>query len=129
MIRLSFRLTGSRELAEDLCQDAFFLATLRYEELLHHPSPGGWLTLTLFNLARNERRKLRNRLIQVSLDEVANQLISGDQAASIELLLPVRLSSDEREILVWKFEHRMDDRAIANALGIPGTEAVQRVAG
>lgn len=127
LIRLSFRLTGSRELAEDLCQDVFFLATLRYEELLHHPSPGGWLTLTLFNLARNERRKLRNRLIQVSLDEVANQLISGDQAASIELLLPVRLSSDEREILVWKFEHRMDDRAIANALGITEGAAKMRV--
>ena len=85
------------------------------------------MTLTLFNLARNERRKLRNRLIQVSLDEVANQLISGDQAASIELLLPVRLSSDEREILVWKFEHRMDDRAIANALGITEGAAKMRV--
>ncbi|HIT02560.1 MAG TPA: sigma-70 family RNA polymerase sigma factor [Candidatus Enterenecus merdae] len=127
LIRLSYRLTGSREMAEDLCQDAFFLATLRYEELLHHPSPGGWLTLTLFNLVRNERRKAKNRLTQVSVDEVANQLISNDQTASIETLLPVQLSSDERKILVWKFEYKMDYRDIANALGITEGAARMRV--
>ena len=125
MIRLSFRLTGSRELAEDLCQDTFFLATLRCEELLHHPSPGGWLTLTLFNLARNERRKSRNRIPQVSLDDVADQLIARDQTASVEDRLPVQLDDDEREILVWKFEHGMDYRDIADALGI--TEAAARM--
>lgn len=127
LIRLSYRLTGSREMAEDLYQDAFFLATLRYEELLHHPSTGGWLTLTLFNLVRNERRKAKNRLTQVSVDEVANQLISNDQTASIETLLPVQLSSDERKILVWKFEYKMDYRDIANALGITEGAARMRV--
>lgn len=127
LIRLSYRLTGSREMAEDLCQDAFFLATLRYEELLHHPSPGGWLTLSLFNLVRNERRKAENRLTQVSVDEVADQLISNDRTASIETLLPVQLSSDERKILVWKFEYKMDYRDIANALGITEGAARMRV--
>ena len=127
LIRLAYRLSGGRELAEDLCQDAFFLATLRYEELLHHPSPGGWLTLSLFNLVRNERRKAENRLTQVSVDEVADQLISNDRIASIETLLPVQLSSDEREILVWKFEYSMDYRDIANALGITEGAARMRV--
>jgi len=85
------------------------------------------LTLTLFNLVRNERRKAKNRLTQVSVDEVANQLISNDQTASIETLLPVQLSSDERKILVWKFEYKMDYRDIANALGITEGAARMRV--
>ena len=57
LIRLAYRLTGSRELARDLLQDTFLLAMVHYEELVVHLSPGGWLNLTLHNLARNERRR------------------------------------------------------------------------
>lgn len=127
LIRLSYRLTGSREFAEDLCQDTFFLATLHYEELLHHPSPGGWLTLTLLNLARNERRKTENRPAQVPVDEVAHLLKIDEQTSSIEGLLPVQLSDDDRRLLVWKFEYQMDYQDIANTLGITEGAARMRV--
>lgn len=127
LIRLSYRFTGSRELAEDLCQDTFLLATLHYEELLHHPSPGGWLTLTLLNLARNERRKTENRLAQIPVDAVAHLQKSNEKTSSIESLLPVQLSDDDRKILAWRFELQMDYQNIANTLGITEGAARMRV--
>ena len=125
LIRLAYRLTGSRELAEDLCQDTFFLATLRYEELLHHPSPGGWLAVTLFNLVRNERRKMENRLTSISIYEIADRLKMNEQTGSIEALLPAQLPDDDRKILTWRFDYQMEYQDIANAMGI--TEGAARM--
>ena len=68
LTRLAYRLTGDKDLAEDLCQDTFLLAILHYDELVDHPSPGGWLTLTLLNLVRNARQKAENRFVRISAD-------------------------------------------------------------
>ena len=127
LIRLAYRLTGSKELAEDLCQDTFFLATLRYDELINHPSPGGWLTLTLVNLVKNDRRKAENRLARIPVDEVVNRLRASEPTGSIEELLPVQLSRDDRQILVWRFEYQMDYQDIAEKLGVSEGTARMRV--
>lgn len=116
LIRLAYRLTGSRELARDLLQDTFLLAMVHYEELAVHPSPGGWLNLTLRNLAWNERRRIK-RHSQTSLEEAAH-LLTGEASQSLDELLPLQLSPEDRDILIWRFERQWDYREIALRLGI-----------
>lgn len=117
LTRLAYRLTGDKDLAEDLCQDTFFLAILHYDELVDHPSPGGWLTLTLLNLVRNARQKAENRFVRISVDEVMDRL-SASEPVSIEELLPMQLSKGDRQILIWRFEFQLDYQDIAERLGI-----------
>ena len=55
--RLAFLLTGDRELAEDLVQDAFVRLAGRW---VHHRDPGGlhaYLRVTVVNLARSHHRR------------------------------------------------------------------------
>jgi RNA polymerase sigma-70 factor (sigma-E family) len=55
--RLAYLLTGDRELAEDLVQDAFVKLTGRF---VHHRDPGGlhaYLRVTVVNLARSHHRR------------------------------------------------------------------------
>ena len=125
LIRKAYRLTGSKELAEDLCQDTFFLAIAHFEELVSHPSPGGWLTLTLFNLVRNERRRSRCHS-EIPLDEV-NLLQANESPPSLDDLLPLQLPADDKNILFWRFEQQLGYREIAIRLGISESACRMRV--
>lgn len=115
LIRKAYALTTDKELAQDLVQDTFVLAFSHWETLAHHPSPGGWLTLTLFNLVRNEQRKLC-RHNTVSLDEIKDFLASPPTASSQEIL-PKQLSDDDKQILIWRYELQLSYTEIARRLG------------
>lgn len=116
LIRKAYRLTGSEELAKDLLQDTFVLAIAHYEELVNHPSPGGWLTLTLYNLVRNERRRAKYR-DEVPLDTITN-LLESQNPMTLSDLLPIQMKEKDKEILVWRYEQQLDYRTIAARLGI-----------
>lgn len=115
LCRLAYRLTGSAELAQDLTQDTFLLALSHAGELADHPSPGGWLTLTLYNLVLNERRRTQRRP-QVSIEE-AQELFSS-QEPPLENMLPKQLSPEDRQLLLWRFERQLKTGEIALLLGI-----------
>lgn len=116
LIRKAYRLTGSEELAKDLLQDTFVLAIAHYEELVNHLSPGGWLTLTLYNLVRNERRRAKYR-DEVPLDTITN-LLESQNPMTLSDLLPIQMKEKDKEILVWRYEQQLDYRTIAARLGI-----------
>ena len=127
LTRLAYRLTGSKELAEDLCQDTFFLAIIYFDELVDHPSPGGWLTLMPINLVKNERQKAEKRLARIFVDDVMERLRACEQSVSIEELLPMQTSKGDRQILIWRFEFQLGDQDIAEKLGISEETARARI--
>ncbi len=123
LCRAAYRTLGDWEAAQDLVQDTFLLALLRAEELPGHPSPGGWLTQTLRNLIRNERRKLAAR--GDAALENADCLPAPEPPPDLGELLPTELSPQERELLRLRFSEQMSYREIGTRLGL--TEGACRV--
>lgn len=118
-------MTGSKELTQDLIQTTFLLAILRQEKFSRHPNQEAWLMITLKYLIQNERRRLSSREIFLdSLEDIAAPMAPDP----LEELLPSRLSKEDREILIWRFEQRVSYRAIANTLGISQSGCRDRVA-
>ena len=116
MIKISFRLTGDIELAQDLTQETFALALFNMRKLRGHENPAGWLVITLRNMINNERRRSTFRR-HISLEELPIEPGTYDDI-SIEELLPGKLSDEDKEILRLRFEKRLDYKEIAALLGI-----------
>ena len=67
LYRLAFRLTASRDEAEDLFQDVLIKMYPRVGELVEIEEPGSWLCRVLYNhFIDNQRRFKRQRLVMVS---------------------------------------------------------------
>lgn len=126
LCKAAFRMTGDSELAMDLVQDVFLLALSHQNELSLHPKPAAWLMLTLQNLIKNERRKFANVNELVSLDDIL-ELPSDKPAEPLSEMLPSQLSQDEKNILIWRYELKLDYREIAERLGISETGCRSRV--
>ena len=125
MIKLAYRMLGSMESAQDIVQETFMLALLRWDEVSVHPLPEGWLALTVRNLVQNERRRYANHE-ELPLDSFMEQPDTR-QEYPLSHLLPKKLSEEDRQLLIWKFELQMDNRQIADRLGISITASKNRV--
>lgn len=125
MIKLAYRMLGSMESAQDIVQEAFILALLRWDEVSVHPLPEGWLALTVRNLVQNERRRYANHE-ELPLDSFAEQPDTR-QEHPLSHLLPEKLSEEDRRILTWRFEQQMDYRQMADRLGISESACRSRV--
>lgn len=73
--------SGSRELAQDVTQEAFKLAYVRWRRLSDKPWAGGWVMTTALNLLRKERKRptpaeLRVSSLPASSDDSAADLVS-----------------------------------------------------
>ena len=125
MIKLAYRMLGSMESAQNIVQETFMLALLRWDEVSVHPLPEGWLALTVRNLVQNERRRFSNHE-ELPLDSFAEQADTRNEYP-LSNLLPRKLSDEDRQILIWKFEKQMDCRQMADRLGISETACRSRV--
>lgn len=125
LFKVSCRLIGSSQQAQDLVQSTFLLAILRQEEFARHPNQEGWLMMTLKNLIQNEKRRLSCR--DISLEELLD-IAAPTAPNSLEEFFPSRLPREDRDILVWRFEQRLDYRDMANILGISESGCRSRVA-
>ena len=125
LIRTAYRLTGSMELAEDLVQDTFLLAFIRYKDLAGHPCISGWLSKTLKNLVHNENRRLENHP-EIPLEYI-NDCPAPELPVSLDEILPLCLPAENRQILVWRYEQQLSYRDIAMRLGISENTCRMRV--
>lgn len=116
MMGVAYRMVGSMDISQDLVHEVFLLALLRWDELKNHPSPEGWLMLSLKNMAKNEQRRIQSRT-PVSLDAM-NDTPGGEIEMPLEFIIPKQLPKDDRDVLIWRFEQRMEYRDIADRLGI-----------
>lgn len=116
LIRIAYRLTGDLDNAQDLVQDTFILAVSHCDDLIFHPSTGGWLTRTLYNLILNERRRLKT-VREIPLDEMPN-ISAPEPTTSLDNILPKQLPQEDRKIIIWRFEQQMDYEEMSTRLGI-----------
>jgi RNA polymerase sigma factor (sigma-70 family) len=116
MIQFAYRVVGNMETAQDLVQDTFLLALFKPNGLSNHPNPKGWLMQTLKNLALNEKRRMQAHP-QVPLESV-EQVLGEEPGIPFDVVLPRKLSQEEKVILTLRFEQQMDYQEIAEQLGI-----------
>jgi RNA polymerase sigma factor (sigma-70 family) len=111
--RWAAALTGDTATGEEIAQDAFVAISQRFDQL---SNPGGYLRVTVVNLARsalrsNGRRSSRER--RTALPESATMRVGdSDLLASLD-----RLSYEQRAVLVLRYWADWDEAAIAEALG------------
>jgi RNA polymerase sigma-70 factor (ECF subfamily) len=115
LCRAAYRTLGDWEAAQDLVQDTFLLALLK-DALPAHPNPGAWLTLTLQNLVRNERRRLVSHGA-LPLD-YAGELPAAEAEHGLRDILPAGLAESERELLTLRFERQLSYRELGERMGI-----------
>lgn len=120
--RLAYVLTGNREQAEDLMQEAFSRSFAQIETIQDPEAFGGYLRTTLLNLARAQHR--RSQLERLSLVRSASGLrVVAEVQPSVEerdrLWIALhRLPYRQRAALVLRYYEDLSEREAARALGV-----------
>ena len=74
LYRLSYRLAGSKDEAEDLFQDVLIKIYPRMDELIDIDEPGAWLSRVMYNLFIDEQRRFARTRMHV----VEEGFLAGD---------------------------------------------------
>lgn len=135
---LLYRLTGSREAAEDLLQETFLRVVRCIHAYEHDGRFEAWLFRIAANLARDHARCGRRRGQPAANGPLADETLSDPRgvppgraveqqevAARLSAGL-ARLSQPDREILLLRHYAGLSFREIAEVLGIPLGTALAR---
>jgi len=124
-IRLAYMLTGDRQLAEDLVQDAFVKLAGR---LAHLRDPGAfpaYLQRTVVNLVNSHlrRKRLERAYLRRATAEAPTTMATPDTDRRLELWADLqRLPSRQRAAVVLRIYEDLPERQVADILGCrPGT--------
>jgi RNA polymerase sigma-70 factor (sigma-E family) len=124
-IRLAYLLTGDRQLAEDLAQDAFVKLAGR---LAHLRDPGAfpaYLQRTVVNLAHSHlrRKRLERAYLRRAIAESPRSVDLPDTDRRAELWADLqRLPARQRAAIVLRIYEDLPERRVAEVLGCrPGT--------
>jgi RNA polymerase sigma-70 factor (sigma-E family) len=120
-LRLAYLLTGDRELAEDLAQEAFVRVARRLTGLRNADSVRWYLRRTVVNLANSHLR--RRRVERAHMPALASSA-AGLSATDVVTRQAVRdaiaqLSARQRAVVVLRYYEDLTDQQIASVLGCP----------
>ena len=122
-VRLAYLLTGDRELAEDIAQEAFVRVAQRLTGLRSADSFRWYLRRTVVNLANSQLR--RRRVERAHLTKLVSFAVTaGVSSPDIVTKQAVRgaieqLSARQRAVVVLRYYEDLTDQQIASALGCP----------
>jgi len=121
------RMLGSREVAEDLTQEAFLRLWQRAPAGLDAEAQAAWLQRTASNLALDEfrRRRVRDH-DELEESAVAALAADGDEQLVVRETLD-RLSAHQRLLILLRFQAGLSHAEIAETLAIAPEAARKRV--
>ena len=125
LTKTAFHVLLDRQLAEDMVDETFLTLLYAQRELIQHPNIGGWLTVTLKNILKDELKSAR-RKHEAPFVFNKNTTEHDTYNHSLKDLLPKELSLKEQEILILLFEEQLSYDEIAKRLGISITNCRTR---
>lgn len=118
-VRLAFLMTGDRQQAQDIAQEAFVRIAGRFGDLRNPEAFPGYLRTTVLNLSRGHLRRLRTQrdyLKRAAPGEAeAPQDVAEDRDEMWRALQ--RLPYRQRAALVLRYYEDLSERQAADALG------------
>jgi RNA polymerase sigma-70 factor (sigma-E family) len=119
-LRLAYLLTGERELAEDLVQDAFVKVLGRFHDLRNRDAFWWYLRRTIVNLARSRfrRRRVERAWLERQHPEPAVQAFEGFAERDRLRRALMTLRPEQRAAIVLRFYEDLSEADTAQALGV-----------
>ena len=122
-LRLAYLLTGDRELAEDLAQEAFVRVARRLTGLRNADSVWWYLRRTVVNLANSHLRRRRVERAHMPV-LVGSAAAAGLGTVDVVATQAVRnaiaqLSTRQRTVVVLRYYQDLTDEQIASVLNCP----------
>jgi len=105
MYNIAIRMTGDRETAEDILQDAFIKAFTEIEKLIDEKAFGGWLKRIVINRCLDEIRKQKNvasfDMLAEKHSEIAEEINENVDVEMVHNMIK-RLPEGARQVLVLR---------------------------
>ena len=120
LLRLCILLSGDRQVAEDIVQDAFVRIAPRIDEV-HPDHMAPYLRRVAVNLWKNRLRSLtreRRARDRSTIDPVTEPIGREDRAALRTVVL--RLPKRQRACLILRYYEDLPEREVASLLGCSG---------
>jgi RNA polymerase sigma-70 factor (ECF subfamily) len=119
LVGLVFALTGDLHEAEDVVQDAYAQAAVRWQRISRYDAPEAWVRRVACNLAANSRRRLRRQtaaLLRMGRPAEVPPLDVGE----LDLLAALAtLSAKQRQAVVLHHLAGMSVGEVATQMGAP----------
>ncbi len=122
LVRFAAVLTGDRDLAQDLVQDALVRAHRHWARVTSADRPDLYLRRMVVNGHLSWRKRWYQRSVRPTPDYAGTEPSSGDPAAAVAdrdqlAVLLRRLSPAQQAAIVLRFYEDRDDAEIAEAMG------------
>jgi RNA polymerase sigma-70 factor (sigma-E family) len=116
MVRLAHLITGSNAVAEDLVQEAFVGLRRHWH---HVDNPGGYLRISVVNLARAHLRRRGVERRHSTTSDTAEPAVTGDPEIDDTWAALRRLPPRQRAVVVLRFYEDLPYDQIAEILDCP----------
>ena len=120
VVALTYGLSGSRWVAEDLTQEAFLRAHREWARVREMDSPGGWVRRVALNLARSRLRRLRSEALYRSRIRQSTETSSAHSEPESEAFWVEvrRLPARQAQTMALRYINDLSVTQIAEVMGV-----------